>query len=100
MKIWEINILNQTYDISLQKFGDDAVADENTYGITIFTNSNIFINEILNATQQRETLLHEILHIISTHTGLAMSERQITGLSSVLYDTMKNNINCFKQILE
>ncbi len=61
------------------------------YGETIHPELKININSTPKIEHRKETLLHEILHIISEERGIGLRERQIKCLSNGLYDTMKRN---------
>lgn len=83
-------VLNQTYEIKLA----DKRALKGDYGKVSFDKQIIYLSKHISGNFLRETLLHEILHIIDYSTSGSESdvkERDIHGMSSVLFSTMINN---------
>jgi hypothetical protein len=58
-------------------------------------NHAIAIKEGLKAEQERSTLLHECIHAISDSLGLGLSEKQVQGIETGLYDLNKSNPRLF-----
>ncbi len=49
------------------------------------------INTTYPIEQQRETLLHEVIHALDHIYGFDFSEDQVKGLSNALFETLKEN---------
>jgi len=62
-----------------------------TYGQTSHIDRKIIINTNAHATEQGETLLHEIVHCISCENALDLSEQTVATLASSLYDVIHRN---------
>jgi hypothetical protein len=41
--------------------------------------------------QQRDTLLHEVIHALEVEGQLKMTERQVTGLATLLLSSLRHN---------
>ena len=61
------------------------------FGTTVHPQMRIKINNSIKSEHKKETLLHEVIHILSSETGIKLRENQVGALSSGLYDTMKRN---------
>lgn len=55
----------------------------------------IHIDKTLNKQQYDDTLLHEMIHGISTTCELDLTEKQVGILSSMLYGALVDNYECF-----
>ena len=55
----------------------------------------ITIKDGLKAEQEQSTLLHECIHAISDSLGLGLSEKQVQGLETGLYDLNTGNPRFF-----
>lgn len=69
----------------------DAVDHEDNSGECNIRAGEIRILNTLSEAQKNDTLLHEILHIISDELCLGMSERQVTAMAVGLYAVYKEN---------
>ena len=71
----------------------DLGCEENIihYGSTNHPQQKIEVSSKTKIEQQKETLLHEIIHVISEGYQIGLRERQIKTLANGLYDTMKRN---------
>lgn len=76
-----IQILGKTYKI---EYVDNKTIGGN-YGDCNTTKAYIRINKEITKQQQEDTLLHEVLHIISDELTLEMNEGQVGRLATVLY---------------
>ena len=74
-----------SYKEDLYHEGDEC------YGLIYYDDNVIMINNQYKKGQQEETLIHEILHGISTMYELDLSEEQVTMLAKALYITIKDN---------
>jgi hypothetical protein len=84
-----IRIGPRDYRLRYRKLPDDD--NRTLYGITTHTNRTMEINNSCPKSEQKETLLHEIIHCISCEHGLELSEQTVSTISAVLYDTIKRN---------
>ena len=53
--------------------------------------NEIRINKDYSKDDKAETLIHEILHAIDIYIGSDLSEEQITGLSNMIFQVLKDN---------
>jgi len=60
-------------------------------GICILDAQQIFIADNLTPQLERETVLHEILHVCEDAVGLDLEEQVVTRLSRALFATLKDN---------
>ena len=61
------------------------------HGIGLHGPQIIKINKDYPKKDKQETLIHEILHCIDIYAGLGLSEDQITGLSNMIFQVLKDN---------
>ena len=66
--------------------GDGEFKDRALHGPQI-----IRLNKDYPKDAKDETLIHEILHCIDVYAGLDLSEMQITGLSNMIFQVLKDN---------
>jgi Zn-dependent peptidase ImmA (M78 family) len=76
--------------ISVQKFKSNSRTDT-AFGRSDDLMNVISINESIPLSNQEETLLHEVIHLIESNLGLELQEKQVQGLSVGLYDFLKSN---------
>jgi len=94
-----VTILSHEYAVVVLPRDDKLL--EGAHGRVDFEGQQIVLAEDLKGNFARETLLHEVLHIIDYYTAGAndqVKERDIQRLSAVLYDTMQNNPLLLKRI--
>jgi len=84
MKKMKLNVGGHNYTIMITplEHEDD---DKELYGRHLVKNNIILINEEIDDSRQKETLVHEVLHAICYNTGLEHSERMIEALSNGLF---------------
>jgi len=58
-------------------------------------NQSITIKDGLKPEQEKSTLLHEFIHAISDSLGLNLTERQVQGLETGLFDLNASNPRLF-----
>ena len=58
-------------------------------------NQAITIKDGLKPEQEKSTVLHEFIHAISDSLGLGLSEKQVQGLETGLYDLNASNPRLF-----
>jgi hypothetical protein len=61
-------------------------------------NQAITIKEGLKLEQEQSTLLHECIHAISDSLGLGLSEKQVQGLETGLFDLNSANPRFFSYV--
>jgi len=76
-----IQILGKTYKI---EYVDNKTLGGN-YGDCNTTKAYIRINKEITKQQQEDTLLHEVLHIISDELNIELGEKQVQILATALY---------------
>ena len=62
-----------------------------TFGQTRAQKHLILLNNKNCRGQDKETLMHEIFHVVSNLTGSNLSEKQVTAMASGLYSVIKDN---------
>jgi len=85
--IKQINIFGYSYPIDQSKTNDEIGA----YGRYHSRLQKIQIANDLSESQKESTLLHEVLHLISFHLRLDLSENQVAGLEAGLYEFLQSN---------
>ena len=84
----KVNILGRDFDVIKEKFSDHA----NTHiGSTVMISQKIWLDTETHKQQQEETLIHEIIETIDTMCELGMEHPDMSVLSSVLYQVLKEN---------
>lgn len=75
---------------------------DDNYGTVSYEQMEIQLSEGISGDFLRETLLHEVLHIIDYYTSGTdqVKERDIQRLSAVLFDTFQNNPTLVKRIFK
>lgn len=58
----------------------------------------VTVKDELLLEQEQSTLLHELLHAISDSLGLCLTEKQVLGLESGLYDLDRSNPQLFSYL--
>ena len=82
-----ITILGKPYQIHYV----DKVDDDDNSGESNIRTGEIKVLNALTPHLSRETLLHEIIHIVSDELYLELSERQVAALSVGLYSVYRDN---------
>ena len=83
----------------IEVFVDDLVLDgefNQNMGLAYFNQEKIQIAKNCHGVEISEdnigeTFLHEIIHLVSGKMGIKLSERQVTGLGTGLYQVLKTN---------
>ncbi len=90
-----------------QKFDFVSVGsvDNDTWGRTFVGSQRIEITEDLAHDQERDTVLHEVIHAIIRVHGLHRAtyveeERLVAGLTPVLLNVLRSNPDLTKYLLE
>jgi hypothetical protein len=58
----------------------------------------IKLKEAMKLEQEQSTLLHECIHAVSDSLGLGLTERQVQGLETGLYDLNSSNPQFFSYL--
>lgn len=73
----------------------DAPLEKDEMGLCDLENQSLHVKDGLPAEQERSTLLHEAIHAISDSLGLNLSEKQVQGLETGLFDMNSRNPRLF-----
>ena len=60
-------------------------------GLASFKNARIRLEKNVPEVLIKEALLHEVLHILSEHSAIGLSEKQIKALSHSLFQVLEDN---------
>jgi hypothetical protein len=96
-----VTILSQEYTILTVPRTHPKL--EGAHGTVSFQTLEIFLAEDMTGDFMRETLLHEILHIIdycSAGAANQLKERDIQRMSAIVFDTFKNNPLLVKRVFK
>lgn len=96
MKANSITIFGKPYIVSYV----DTVDEEDSSGECDPRSGEIKILKTMCDAQKKDTLLHEILHIISGELRLGVSEKQVSSLAVGLYSAFKENEDLMKIIFK
>jgi hypothetical protein len=69
----------------------DQEEDTTAIGMWMFDDHTIHLKQGLEMDVAEETLFHEMVHAVENELFLGLSERKVSALSAVLYDTLKRN---------
>jgi hypothetical protein len=93
MRPAKLRILGKKWTVT---FGPLAAKDE--LGECDLENQHLTVKDGLKLEQEQSTLLHECIHAISDSLGLDLSERQVQGLETGLYDLANANPRFFSYL--
>jgi len=85
----KIDINSTTHDIVMINPSNDS----GNYGSVFYTKALIEINQNLKQSAKEATLLHEIIHVISTDSNLELNETQVSNLAITLYNILSEAPN-------
>lgn len=88
-----LNLLGKTWSVTQKK-------DSKNFGTCYHGKCVINVNPSNVVDQQRDTLLHEIIHALEVEGQLKMTERQVTGLATLLLAGLRTNPALVKFLLE
>ena len=94
MKSYKIKILGHTYDLILDERLNQK---EGSVGLFSANTNEIKIDSTFLQSRQEEGLLHEIFESMRYHLNMtdALSHQNLSALSEVLYQVMKDNPHIF-----
>ena len=77
---------------------DDTIINDEmgVFGRYHIANQKIQIAKDIGISQQNSTLLHEIIHVISYHLRLELTEQQVSGLETGLFEYLTTNEHPFQ----
>lgn len=91
----KIKIIHQDYTIAFQP--EPKLADgTRCAGFTDTENGRIVVAENLKPDNQREVLLHELIHAVDDTLSIGLKEKEVHQLSVGLYTVLKENPNLRK----
>jgi len=93
----EIRIGFRVFDLILKEELNDENGDK-LFG-RYYDEGQIIIRSQSDEDMQKATLLHEMLHAISTYIGADLTEGQTRGMANNLFMTMKYNHELFEELL-
>ena len=84
MKKMQLNVGGHNYTIMITplEHEDD---DKELYGRHLVKNNIILINEEIEDSRQKETLMHEILHAVYYNTGLEQEYLHLKFVNKVMF---------------
>ena len=83
-----IRILGKDYELIHDNTG---LSDQNLLGRSKCAQQKIFYADDQGAAQLRDTLLHEILHVVDWTVKAELKENQVAAIASGLYAVFKDN---------
>lgn len=95
MKPASLKILGKKWSVDYVK---DTPLEKDEMGLCDLEKQAIHIKEGLPAEQERSTLLHESIHAISDSLGLGLSEKQVQGLETGMFDLNSRNPKFFSYL--
>ena len=65
--------------------------DDQYIGRTNFPNHFIAVDTTIAPDRQANTMLHELIHVVSTNRGIALKERQVESLTNGIFAAIRDN---------
>lgn len=87
-----LKILGKKWSISYGFLEKDDIGESDS------EKQHITIKDGLKIEQERSTLLHESIHAISDTLGLGLTEKQVQGLETGLFDLNRVNARFFSYL--
>jgi len=84
-----IRILGKKWSVSYGPMDKDDIGESD------LEKQHITVKDGLKPEQEQSTLLHECIHAISDSLGLGLTEKQVQGLETGLYDLNSANPRFF-----
>lgn len=92
MRPSKLKILGKKWSVDYVK---DAPLSKDEMGLCDLESQAIHVKDGLKTEQEGSTLLHECIHAISDSLGLGLTEKQVQGLETGLYDLNTSNPRFF-----
>jgi hypothetical protein len=87
-----LKILGKKWSV---EYVTDKPLEKDEMGLCDIEAQTIHVKDRLKAEQEGSTLLHECIHAISDSLGLSLTEKQVQGLETGLYDLNRSNPRFF-----
>lgn len=84
-----IRLLGKKWTVSYEQLAKDELGESD------LENQAIKVKDGMKPEQEQSTVLHECIHAISDTLGLGLTERQVQGLETGLYDLNNSNPRFF-----
>ena len=84
----KLRIIGHVYRIKKEKLEQDGWC---MFGLANHSEKTISLNTSNDHTQDEETMIHEVIHVLSERTGAGLNERQVTAISNGIYCVLKDN---------
>ena len=94
MKSFKLKAYGQTWKVRVlkkHKLLKDPITKEESFGHTDTPNNQILIDSTATEDQQRSTLIHEFIELISFQNDLDLPEQTIKILEGGLYQILHDN---------
>ena len=95
MRPAKVKVMGRTFPI---KYINGPPLDAGDNGRAEIDTMAIYVREGLEMQLERSTVLHETLHVISDLIGLRLTEKQIEGLETGIYQVNSDNPRFFASI--
>ena len=101
MKIRKLNILGKKIKVFAGKDrSNNPLLKSNAVGLTNLSYGEIHVSMKQGKDQQKDTLLHEVIHVIDRDLTLKFDEEQVHRLACALYQTLKENKEFTKWLIK
>lgn len=94
MTINKINVGGVKYTVHLKKNLIEPDSHEHVWGYTDYAKSAIYIDNKLSKQNIKQTLMHELVHVMLWETGVGDSyndEKIVNPLGNMLYSVLHSN---------
>ena len=89
----KLRVLGHDYSIKKEKLEQEGWC---MFGCADHSKKEITLNVTNCHSQDEETMIHEVIHVLSERTGAGMTERQVTALANGLFAVLKDNEKLLK----
>lgn len=92
MRPTTVSVVGQPFSVEYSDAADShPLSRAGAAGRTMPEQQRLVVKEGMAAHQERDTLLHEVLHVIGEITGAGLKERHVGVLAPVLLDVLRQN---------
>lgn len=96
----KIKVGGRIYDVIIEN-NPDMIIDEEAVGFHNSRRLTITIAGHVHPLKQRETFLHELLHVVAHVGGIETTEEGITGIAGILFGVLQDNdLSCLSEKYE
>lgn len=92
-------VLGQTWSI-VGVSGHSPMLNDTLMGQTNTGTQRIAIRDDLAPHAERDTVMHELLHVVGCATGHDLEEHQVSAISPVLLDVLRSNASLVAYLTE